>query len=69
MKIFGINITTGCHHKWDKYGPPVNGILCEGSTEVGYFQVCQQRKCEKCGVVEYNPLPKIRSIDGLKNER
>jgi len=58
-----------CWHRWEKWSDPYDGIFKRAfnSTE-GYFQVCQIRKCEKCGKAEVRQLPALRSINELRKE-
>lgn len=58
-----------CWHKWGKWSSPVNGIMENSSHSIGYFNVVQLRECDKCGKAEYRKLPKMRSVDSLKQER
>jgi hypothetical protein len=56
-------------HSWEKWTAPVNGIYCKSPDAIGYFQVCQRRVCEKCGIAEFRAVPQLRSVDDLKKER
>ncbi len=58
-----------CWHKWGKWSNPVNGILEKSSHSIGYFNVCQMRVCEKCGIAETRKLPNMRSLEELRKER
>ncbi len=58
-----------CWHKWGKWSDPVNGIWEERISNTGYLAVAQMRVCEKCGIAQYHKLPKVRSIDKLKEEK
>ena len=58
-----------CFHKWEKWSDPYNGIYANFGSEIGYYHVCQMRKCAKCGVAQVKKLPKLRSLDKMTTER
>lgn len=58
-----------CWHKWNKWSDPVNGIAENTSHSTGYFRVVQLRTCAKCGKAETRSIPKMRSIESLRNEK
>ena len=69
MRLGGFGM---CWHRWGKWSDPTNGIYApfgaSGQDGVGYFAVAQIRICKKCGVARFRTLPKVRSLESLKEE-
>jgi len=57
-----------CFHDWDKWTELTNAIM-DNKYGIGYYAPVQTRTCKKCGIVHWRKIPKIRSINSLKDDK
>lgn len=51
-----------CWHRWEKWGEPQEAILKGDYYGTKKFVIVQQRRCEKCGIIQ---LSQINRLDKL----
>jgi len=64
MILFGY-----CWHRFGKWSKPSEAIMADSAFGMGWLAVIQERTCEKCGLLQTRPVPRLRRLDSATKDR